>query len=129
MVLAWLVAGNPYTQLGTGNSDTSKLRCVADDESGNITMETATTAFDNSWHTVVLCYDGSISTIYAYVDGSLSTGTGTAITLATASALVMGGRGSGTPTNKFTGSIEYVAVYDGYILDGTDITNLGNYGA
>lgn len=123
-------AVNPYFNLASGNSDQTKLRGNVSDTSDATALESSATAFDSTWHTIVMTFDGPTSgTESLYVDSNSPTQvTGTLVSLGTSNGMLMGARNIGAPENFFAGKIEYVAVYN-RVLTQANVTKLVAYGS
>ncbi len=114
----------------SGETHTDRLLGFVNEPFGaSASLESTQTAFDSTWHTVILTYDGPTGTLNLYVDNANSNvGSGPTTWVGT-NPLEMGGLNSSSAgTRFFAGGIEYMAMYTS-ILSPTDRTNLQNYGA
>tara|TARA_R110000868_G_scaffold78911_3_gene224738 strand:- start:1850 stop:2542 length:693 start_codon:yes stop_codon:yes gene_type:complete len=100
----------------------------------NNTTSTANILDDGLWHHFVCTYDGTNSAngIKLYLDGVLdkqgtASSTGIRNYTGTNSNIAIGAI-STTGARFFNGDIEEVAIWDGVVLDSTDVTNVYNSG-
>lgn len=120
---------NPGFILGTGNIDNTKVRFYLNDAvNPSDSLASTDTAFDSTWHTIVITWDGVTKKVY--VDSTTpSTNTPTYVPLASTITPSVGARNNGgAPEQFFAGDIEYVAIYN-VALTSVDVSQLITYGS